>query len=108
MPIWLIVIGAFAVGVGAVAALVAGATNLPGYLTRRRIEQRMRETGIEMADADASKATVVKMENEGPLPSFSKVKISCMVITSPSIPVISDTLVTLREPSLRRVCCTTS
>src|SRR5204863_9476349 len=41
-------------------------------------------------------------------PTFSNRKISCMVITSPSIPVISEMLVILREPSLRRVCCTTS
>src|SRR5262249_8236514 len=40
-------------------------------------------------------------------PIFSKTKISCIVITSPSIPVISETLVTLRVPSLNRVCCTT-
>ena len=31
-----------------------------------------------------------------------------MVMTSPSMPVISEMLVTLRAPSLRRVCCTTS
>ncbi len=73
MPIWLIVIGAFAVGVGAVAALGAGATNLPGYLTRRRIEQRIRETGIDMTGGDAGNATVVKLENEGPLPSLERV-----------------------------------
>src|SRR5262249_36201651 len=40
-------------------------------------------------------------------PSFSNVKISCMVMISPSMPVISETLVTLRVPSLSRVCCTT-
>src|SRR4051812_44797314 len=42
------------------------------------------------------------------IPIFSKTKISCMVMMSPSMPVISETLVTLREPSLSRVCCTTS
>src|SRR6185503_2858805 len=40
------------------------------------------------------------------MPAFSNAKISCMVITSPSMPVISETLVTLRVPSLRRVCWT--
>src|SRR5262249_51919288 len=40
-------------------------------------------------------------------PIFSNTKISCIVITSPSMPVISEMLVTLREPSLRRVCWTT-
>src|SRR2546425_4259364 len=37
-------------------------------------------------------------------PIFSNTKISCIVITSPSMPVISEMLVILREPSLRRVC----
>src|SRR5262249_7450931 len=41
-------------------------------------------------------------------PTFSKMKISCMVMMSPSMPVISETLVILRVPSLKRVCCTTS
>src|SRR4029079_16822493 len=36
--------------------------------------------------------------------SFSNRKISCMVITSPSMPVISEMLVTLRVPSLMRDC----
>src|SRR5688572_5884878 len=40
-------------------------------------------------------------------PCFSKTKISCIVMMSPSIPVISEMLVTLRVPSLRRVCCIT-
>src|SRR5690606_13643827 len=44
----------------------------------------------------------------GEMPAFSNAKISCMVMTAPSMPVISDTLVTLRVPSLSRVCCTTS
>ena len=30
MPLWLIVVAAFAIGVGAVVGSVAGATNLPG------------------------------------------------------------------------------
>ena len=37
-------------------------------------------------------------------PSFSNRKISCMVMTSPSMPVISEMLVTLRVPSLMRDC----
>src|SRR5262249_23940094 len=44
----------------------------------------------------------------GVKPTFSNVKISCMVMMSPSMPVISEKLVTLRVPSLKRVCCTTS
>ena len=35
-------------------------------------------------------------------------KISCMVMTSPSMPVISEIAVTLRVPSLNRVCWTTT
>src|SRR5918993_1010676 len=40
-------------------------------------------------------------------PAFSNVKISCMVMMSPSMPVISEMLVTLRVPSLNRDCWTT-
>jgi hypothetical protein len=38
------------------------------------------------------------------MPIFSKTKISCIVITSPSMPVISEMLVTFLEPSARRDC----
>lgn len=73
MPIWLIAVAAFLVGVGLVAGLAVGIANLPGYLMRRRIEQRMRDSGIEVTDADAgAKPTVVKRENEGPLPGFER------------------------------------
>ena len=43
----------------------------------------------------------------GPIPFLLKVKISCMLITFSSIPVISEMLVTLRVPSLSRSACTT-
>src|SRR5437016_4836117 len=39
-------------------------------------------------------------------PVCSKTNISCMTITSPSMPCTSVTLVILREPSFRRSCCT--
>ena len=71
MPIWLIVVAAFVVGVGMVAGLAVGAANLPGYLMRRRIEQRLRESGIDLTEADAN-PTVVKRENAGPLPGLER------------------------------------
>ena len=40
------------------------------------------------------------------MPVRTKRKISCIWITSPSMPVISATLVTLRLPSESRVSCT--
>ena len=43
----------------------------------------------------------------GPIPFFWKVKISCMLMTFSSMPVISVMLMTLRLPSLMRVNCTT-
>ena len=43
-----------------------------------------------------------------PTPVCLKLKISCMVITSPSMPVISMIEVTLRLPSIRRDTCTTT
>src|SRR5208282_6466135 len=42
-----------------------------------------------------------------PMPFLSNVKISCMLITFSSMPVISEMLVILRVPSLMRVACTT-
>ena len=43
----------------------------------------------------------------GPIPFFWNVKISCMLITFSSMPVISEIFVILRVPSLMRVACTT-
>ena len=71
MPSWVIVVAAFAVGVGAVAALATGVTNLPGFLMRRRIEQRLRDTGVPASDPDAA-MTVVKLEHQGPLPGVER------------------------------------
>jgi tight adherence protein B len=71
MAIWLIVLAAFAIGVGAVVGIAAGATNLPGFLMRRRIEQRMRESGMDVTETDAT-PTVVKLEHAGPLPGLER------------------------------------
>src|ERR1700722_17173732 len=43
----------------------------------------------------------------GPMPLLLKLKISCMLITFSSMPVISEMLTTLRLPSLMREICTT-
>ena len=43
----------------------------------------------------------------GPMPFLWKLKISCMLITFSSMPVISEMLTTLRLPSLMRAICTT-
>ncbi len=69
MPAWMIVLAAFVVGTMAVIALVAGVLYLPGYLGRRRIEQRMRETTLGL-DAAAVDQTLVKHEDAGPLPGL--------------------------------------
>ena len=53
---------------------------------------------------DPAGKVVGEFQATGFLPTFSNRKISCMVITSPSMPVISEMLVTLRVPSLMRVC----
>ena len=42
-----------------------------------------------------------------PMPFRLNVNISCMLMTSSSMPVISEMLVTLRVPSLKRVICKT-
>jgi tight adherence protein B len=71
MPIWLIVLAAFAVGAGAIVAVATGASNLPGFLMRRRIEQRIRESGMDVTESDAT-PTVVKLEDAGPLPGLER------------------------------------
>lgn len=71
MPMWLIVLAAFALGVIVVAASATGLTNLPGFLMRRRIEQRMRESGVGVITNDAA-PTLLKPEHEGPLPAMER------------------------------------
>ncbi len=71
MPAWLIVFGAFVVGMSAVGALVAGVQHLPGYMLKRRIEQRIAETTLEALVAD-NEPTLVKREDDGPLPRLER------------------------------------
>jgi len=71
MPVWMIVLAAFVLGVAAVAAMAIGLTNLPGFLMRRRIERRMKESSLQTAGADAG-PTLVKAEHEGPLPRVER------------------------------------
>ncbi len=72
MPVWMIVLAAFALGVIAVVAIVAGATSLPDYLMRRRMEQRLLETaGLTPADS-AEATTVVKAQQSGVLPGLDR------------------------------------
>ncbi len=71
MPVWMIVVAAFVVGAAAVAGLVAALVGMPGFLMRRRIEQRMRETGLNLMEAEAT-PTVVKLEHEGPIPAVER------------------------------------
>src|SRR5512133_3134459 len=70
MPIWMIVVAAFIVGVAGVAGIVAGAAKLPGYLMSRRIDQRMRESTLGI-EADAT-PTLVKVERVGALPGVEQ------------------------------------
>ncbi len=71
MPIWMIVVAAFVLGVAAVGAAAIGLTNLPAFLMRRRIDQRMKESGLDPSVPEGT-TTVVKSEHEGPLPSMER------------------------------------
>lgn len=71
MPAWLIVFAAFLVGVGVVVGAVAGATWLPGYVMRRRIEQRMRDSGFQ-DEAGGQESSVVKRVHDGALPALER------------------------------------
>ena len=57
---------------------------------------------------DAGRAEPAATLPSGAMPVFSNRKMSCIVMTSPSMPVISVIAVTLRVPSDSRVICTTS
>ncbi len=72
MPAWLIVVAAFIVGTAAVAAAGVGIQNLPGYLLRRRIEQRIHESTLGLNQPAEGEPTVVKREHEGPLPGLER------------------------------------
>ena len=71
MPAWLIVFGAFLVGVGAVVGGVAGVTWLPGHVTRRRIERRLRDPGFQ-DEADGQQSSIVKRVQDGAVPALER------------------------------------
>jgi tight adherence protein B len=71
MPNWLIVLAAFATGAGAIVAGAALVNRLPGYLVRRRIEQRMHDSGFQ-DDAGAQESSIVKRVQDGALPVLER------------------------------------
>jgi len=71
MPAWIIVLAAFAVGAGAFVAGAAAVARLPGYLVRRRIEQRMQDPGFQDDDA-GRQASIIKRVQTGALPALEK------------------------------------
>lgn len=72
MPAWLIVVAAFAFGVVAVLAIGAGVTSLPGFLMRRRLDQRLRDATSAQAADEAAATTVVKAERSGALSGLDR------------------------------------
>jgi tight adherence protein B len=69
----LIAFAAFLVGAGAVAAISIGAKNLPDYLMRRRIQQRMvLDLDAETPATIDGETTIVKHERGGPLPGIDR------------------------------------
>lgn len=71
MAAWLIAFAAFLVGVGLVVGTVAGVTWMPGYVMRRRIEQRMRNPGFQN-EADDHESSIVKRVHDGALPALER------------------------------------
>jgi tight adherence protein B len=68
---WLIVGAAFLIGVGLVVGAVGGVTWMPGYMMRRRIERRMRDSGFQ-DEADTQESSIVKRVHEGALPALER------------------------------------
>lgn len=71
MAAWLTVCAAFLAGVAAVVGLVAGVAWLPGYLVRRRIEQRMSDQGFQ-DDGAGQQSSVVKRIQKGAVPTLER------------------------------------
>ncbi len=71
MPAWLVALAAFVVGAIAIGALGFGIQNLPVYLLRRRIEQRIADTSLSLGTS-VDEPTVVRREDEGPLPGLER------------------------------------
>jgi tight adherence protein B len=63
----------FLIGAGAVLAVFAAVTWLPGVLLRRRVEARLLDVGT--FDEVIPEATIIKRENRGPLPVFDRLAI---------------------------------
>ena len=62
--------------------------------------------GVHRADAGVAETGRAPCRR-GPMPVRLNSNRSCIITTSPSIPVISEILITLREPSDSRLTCTT-
>jgi tight adherence protein B len=71
MPSWLIVLAAFAAGAGAIVVVAALASQLPGYLVRRRIDQRMQDSGLQ-DESDGQESSIVKRMHAGALPALER------------------------------------
>ena len=67
----LLVIFAFVVGVGLVMAVYFGATQVPGMMMRRKLEDRLLEVTQPAEDKETAKA-LVKVAAEGPLPALDR------------------------------------
>ncbi len=67
----MLVLLAFVFGVGLVMALYLGATKLPGMMTQKKLEGRLRELTQPIEDKDAPKV-LVKVTPEGPLPAIDR------------------------------------
>jgi len=63
----------FLFGAGAVIGAYAALMHLPGHMTRRRVELRLRDVSTPFSFDDDDHATVVKKDSASPLPMLDKV-----------------------------------
>jgi len=65
----------FVVVVGLVMGAYVAAMRVPGMLAERRLDRRLRDVSADMRSADpaAGDTTVVKRDNQGPLPALDRV-----------------------------------
>jgi tight adherence protein B len=69
---WMVPVLGFVMGVGLVVGAYAALRYLPGIMTRRRIEARMRATLAEPVQTGADGSRLIKQAVEGPLPGVDR------------------------------------
>ncbi|MEO8521980.1 MAG: type II secretion system F family protein [Acidobacteriota bacterium] len=72
MAALILVVCAFALGVGLVMALYVGATKLPVLLMQRRLDSRVQELSQAPEEATTAEGLLLKVQHAGPMPALDR------------------------------------